>query len=184
MKTIETTRLTLRAMSSSDCDSLFTILNDSDTTWWADLPRYETKSDVQDFIDWGNNRFAGLQYGIYEKGSDKVIGFLQVKEFYSIAKFHERELGYVLSKDYRGRGYMSEAVQAVCDHIFSDDMIHTISLEVLPDNGPSQGVARKCGFVLEPQPEGKREFRYLDGQPLDRLVLTAEEARRRKSLAA
>ena len=184
MRTIKTSRLELRAMSSSDCDNLFSILNDADTTWWADLPHYETRYDVQDFIDWGNYRFAGLQYGIYEKGSDKVIGLLQVKEFYSIDRFHERELGYVLSKDYRGRGYMSEAVQAVCDHIFTDDMIDIISLEVLPANGPSQGVARKCGFVLEPQPEGERELRFLDGQPLDRLVLTAEEARRKKSEAA
>ena len=46
------------------------------------------------------------------------------------------------------------------------------------------GVARKCGFVLEPQGDGERELRYLDGAPLDRLVLTAEEARRKKSRAA
>lgn len=181
MKTIKTSRLELRAMSSSDCDNLFTILNDAATTWWADLPRYNTKGAVQDFIDWGNYRFAGLQYGIYEKGSDKVIGLLQVKEFYSIDRFHERELGYVLSKDYRGRGYMSEAVQAICDRIFADNMIDTISLEVLPANGPSQGVARKCGFVLEPQEEDERELRYLDDQPLDRLVLSREHFAARKA---
>ena len=181
MRTIKTSRLELRAMSSNDCDNLFTILNDADTTWWADLPHYETRYDVQDFIDWGNYRFAGLQYGIYEKDSDKVIGFLQVKEFYSIDRFHERELGYVLSKDYRGRGYMSEAVQTICDRIFADDMIDTISLEVLPANGPSQGVARKCGFVLEPQAEDERELRYLDDQPLDRLVLSREHFAARKA---
>ena len=138
MRTIKTSRLELRAMSSSDCDNLFTILNDADTTWWADLPHYETRYDVQDFIDWGNYRFAGLQYGIYEKGSDKVIGLLQVKEFYSIDRFHERELGYVLSKDYRGRGYMSEA-------------------------------------------EDERELRFLDDQPLDRLVLSREHFAARKA---
>lgn len=174
MKTIETSRLVLKSMDSSDCDNLFTILNDTDTTWWADLPRYESKEDVHSFIDWGNYLFAGLQYGIYEKGADKVIGLIQVNEFYSTDKFHERELGYVLSKDYRGRGYMSEAVKAVCDDIFEDESISAVTLEVLPDNGPSQGVARKCGFILEPQPDCEKELRYLDGQSLDRLVLNRE----------
>lgn len=184
MNTIETPRLTLKPLRSAHCANLLPILSDRATAWWADLPRMRTPGEVRSFIHWGNFSGQIIQYGLFEKGSDTAIGFLQVKLPAFTGRADERELGYVLSKDYRGRGYMSEAVKAVCEDVFKDGSVRAVTLEVLPDNGPSQGVARKCGFVLEPQGDGERELRYLDGAPLDRLVLTAEEARRKKSRAA
>jgi len=79
-----------------------------------------------------------------------------------------------MSKDHRGKGYMPEAVNAVCDMVFQNEMIESITLEVLPYNQASQAVGRKCGFVLLPQEDDERETRYLDGAPLDCLVLTRD----------
>ena len=174
MKSIETPRLVLRQLTAADSGDLLAFLGDYDTAWWVDLPRFMDTDEVLDFIEWGNLLFDGEQYGICEKGSGRVVGLLQVKQFGTPWRLHERELGYVLSKDFRGRGYMTEAVRAVCGRLFSDGFVEEVSLEVLPFNLPSQGVARRCGFVLRPQSECERERRLLDGEPLDLLVLTRE----------
>lgn len=170
MKTIETERLVLKAIECHDAMELFDILHDAQTAWWADLPIYSTLHDVLDFIDWGNWSGDIIQYGLFERESDTLIGFLQVKLPQCTGRSDAMELGYVLSKDHRGQGYMPEAVNAVCEDIFRDGAIRRITLEILPDNGPSRSVARKCGFSLVGQSEEERELRFLDDRPLDLFV--------------
>ena len=62
---------------------------------------------------------------------------------------------------------MSEAVNAVCNHLFQNEYIKRITLEILPDNLPLLGVARKCGFSFVEEPEEKKHLRFLDDKPLD-----------------
>jgi len=60
------------------------------------------------------------------KDSGKVIGFLGVEEYgreEDLSEFFPykgRSIGYVLSKDYWGRGLMPEAVRAVIDYLFDE----------------------------------------------------------------
>ena len=169
MKKINTPRLVLKAMSSSDCDNLRLILRDPETAWWFDSFVLDDRKLIEFVIHSGNMSKDSRQYGIYEKGSDTVIGLIQV---YIRWNENERELGYVLSKDYRGKGYMTEAVKTVCDRIFYNPAVDAVTLRVLPSNLPSQAVARKTGFVLEPQQEWEKETTFLDNLPMDRLVLT------------
>jgi RimJ/RimL family protein N-acetyltransferase len=171
MKRIITPRLVLKAMSISDCDNLRLILGDPETAWWFDSFVLDDRRLIEFFIHKGNMARDNLQYGIYEKGSDIVIGLVQV---YIRGNENERELGYVLSKDYRGKGYMTEVVKAVCDRIFYNPAVDAVTLRVLPANLPSQAVARKVGFVLESQKEWERDTTFLDNLPMDRLVLTRE----------
>ena len=169
MKKINTSRLVLKALSSRDCDNLHLILGDPETAWWFDSFVLDDRELIEYFIHRGNMSRDSRQYGIYEKGSDTVIGVIQV---YTRWKENERELGYVLSKDYRGKGYMTEAVKAVCDRIFYNPAVEAVALRVLPINLSSLAVARKAGFVLEPQPEWEKETTSLENLPLDKLVLT------------
>ena len=169
MKKINTSRLVLKAMSFSDCDNLRLILGDPETAWWCDSFVLDDCKLIEYFIHKGNMSRDSRQYGIYEKGSDTVIGLIQV---YIRENEKERELGYVLSKDHRGKGYMTEVVKAVCNRIFYNPAVEAVALRVLPNNLPSQAVARKAGFVLEPQPEWEKETTFLENLPLDKLVLT------------
>ena len=169
MKRINTPRLVLRAMSSNDCDNLRLILGDPETAWWFDSFVLDDRELVEYFIHKGNMARGSRQYGIYEKGSDTVIGLIQV---YIRENENERELGYVLSKDYRGKGYMTEVVKTVCNRIFYNPAVDAVALSILPANLPSQAVARKAGFVLDPQQEWEKETTFLDRLPLDRLILT------------
>ena len=156
MKSIETERLILKALEEKDAGSILKINSDRETAWWSDDYRRHNLDDAIDFIAWGNEGVEILQYGIFLKESDDVIGYVQIKLPVVTGTRDGRELGYVLSKEYRGRGYMSEAVNAVCDRLFQDKTIRHITLEILPDNLPSLGVARKCGFSFVEEPEEQK----------------------------
>lgn len=170
MESIETERLILKALEKKDAESILKIKGDRETSWWSDDYQHNNLDDAIGFIAWGNECVEILQYGIFRKESDDVIGYVQIKLPTVTGTRDGRELGYVLSKEYSGRGYMSEAINAVCNHLFQDKTIRHITLEILPDNLPSLGVARKCGFSFVEEPEEQKHRRFLDDKPLDLYV--------------
>lgn len=166
---IETERLILKAMTEKDARALLSTVGDSETAWWSDDYIYDLDETIE-FIEFNNQGIDTLLYGVFRKESDDVIGYVQIKLAPITGKIDVRELGYAMSKEYRRRGYMSEAVNAVCNHLFQNEYIKRITLEILPDNLPSLGVARKCGFSFVEEPEGKKHLRFLDDKPLDLYV--------------
>ena len=166
IEVIVTEHLILRAMEEKDARALLNTIGDEGTAWWSDDYRFHSIEEAIGFIAWGNEGDEILQYGIFKKDSDNVIGYVQVKLPELTGMPDARELGYALSKEHRRRGYMSEAVNAVCDHLFQDKTIRLITLEVLPNNLPSLGVARKCGFSFVEEPQEKKHLRFLDDQLL------------------
>ena len=166
---IETERLILKAMKENDARALLSTVGDSETAWWSDDYIYDLDETIE-FIEFNNLGIDTLLYGVFRKESDDVIGYVQIKLSPITGKIDVRELGYAMSKEYRRRGYMSEAVNAVCNHLFQNEYIKRITLEILPDNLPSLGVARKCGFSFVEEPEEKKHLRFLDDKPLDLYV--------------
>ena len=166
---IETKRLILKTLREKDARALLSTVGDSETAWWSDDYIYDLDETIE-FIEFNNQGIDTLLYGVFRKESDDVIGYVQIKLAPITGKIDVRELGYAMSKEYRRRGYMSEAVNAVCNHLFQNEHIKRITLEILPDNLPSLGVARKCGFSFVEEPEEKKHLRFLDDKPLDLYV--------------
>ena len=166
---IETERLILKTLREKDARALLSTVGDSETAWWSDDYIYDLDETIE-FIEFNNQGIDTLLYGGFRKESDDVIGYVQIKLAPITGKIDVRELGYAMSKEYRRRGYMSEAVNAVCNHLFQNEHIKRITLEILPDNLPSLGVARKCGFSFVGEPEEKKHLRFLDDKPLDLYV--------------
>ncbi|MBR4133859.1 MAG: GNAT family N-acetyltransferase [Bacteroidales bacterium] len=170
MKKIRTPRLVLRALKINDYFDIYDILRDYQTALWFGMYPEESPIVAQYFI-WRSSWDKSMrQYGIIEKGAKTVIGVIQVTDFGN----GEIELGYVLSKDYRRKGYMTEAVKAISKRLFYNPKVDTVSLRVLPSNLPSQGVARKVGFVLQPPMKHYKQMCYMTKEFYDRLVLTRE----------
>lgn len=143
---IVTDRLILKALAKEDARAILHILSDRETAWWSDDFRMRSRDEAIDFIAWGNEAIDVIHYGLFRKELEKAIGYIQIKLPKCTGIKDARELGYALSKDYRRQGYMSEAVNAICDHWFRDASINRITLEILNNNQPSLGVASKCGF--------------------------------------
>lgn len=57
------------------------------------------------------------------------------------------EIGYGMDAAYTGRGYMTEALQALTDWAFSAENVYAVEAETAPDNTASQRVLEKLHFV-------------------------------------
>ena len=84
------------------------------------------------------------------KENSKVIGSLGLEELDPDPVEDERcgrEIGYVLSKDYWGKGLMPEAVRAVIEYCFSELKFDYLTCGHFIRNDRSRRVVEKCGFV-------------------------------------
>ena len=118
---LETDRLLLREWKLTDVDDLYEYASVFGVGESAGWPHHKDKDEslyrVKKFID-EKHTFA-LVY----KENNKVIGSLGIEKYGSEDKLSEffnlkgREIGYVLSKDYWGRGLMTEAVKVVIDYL-------------------------------------------------------------------
>lgn len=170
MTKIFTERLVIRSLTRCDIDDVFDIMSDVETARAADFAPMESLNDAEAIVR-GRNNFYYSNFAICEKGSDKVIGLIQHRyvRLHGLRECGECEVGYLLSKDYRGKGYMTEALDAFCDLLF--DCFSTVYLTILPTNEASLGVARNVGFTYVEEDEDDKEVQYTDLRPLDRYEL-------------
>ena len=149
--TIETNRLILREWNQEDLDDLFeyaSVPGVGELAGWPHHPdKEESKRRLDHFIE-GKKTFA-----IVYKENNKVIGSLGIEKYGVEDKLSEffdyrgREIGYVLSKDYWGRGLMPEAVKAVIDYLFNVLNYDFLLCGYRDFNSQSKRVQEKCGFV-------------------------------------
>ncbi len=59
------------------------------------------------------------------------------------------ELGYWMGVNFAGKGYMSEALELVIDHVFNTLGLHRIEAACIPDNTRSVRLLEKAGFLRE-----------------------------------
>ena len=74
------------------------------------------------------------------------------------------EIGYGILPDQEGKGYTTEAVQAMTQWAFGNEDVVFIEAETEPENRASQRILEKCGFV--PDGEGQEGPRYVLEKPL------------------
>ena len=144
---LHTQRLTLRPWRQSDLEDFFEYASVEGVGQMAGwLPHKdigETQKILDSFIE--KKRTFALDY------QGKVIGSLGV-EYYSETESPEldsmrtRALGFVLSKDYWGRGLMPEAVNAVIRWLFEEQKLDAILCAHFDWNTQSARVQQKCGF--------------------------------------
>ena len=67
----------------------------------------------------------------------------------------EVEIGYGLGEKHTEKGYMTEAVRAMCKWAFESALVKSIVAETETDNEPSKRLLTRCGFK-----------KYLEGETL------------------
>lgn len=79
---------------------------------------------------------------------EEIAGHIEF--FRPVSYWDAFELSYQLYDDrFAGRGWVTEAVQLMIDHLFATKRQHRIHLVIVPENAASQRIAEKCGFELE-----------------------------------
>ena len=148
---LESKRLILREFKPSDVDDLFeyaSVPGVGEMAGWPHHPNIEeSKYRFNKFI---NEKHT---FAIVYKENNKVIGSLGIEKYGLEDKLSEffdyqgREIGYVLSKDYWGKGLMPEAVNLVKDYLFNVLNYDFLLCGHYDKNHQSQRVQEKCGFI-------------------------------------
>ena len=147
MKTLTTERLLLSRWRLSDIPSLYEYARDPEVGPPAGWPPHQSIWDsislvVKVLIPQG-------VYCIRPKDSGRAIGTISFSTDKYRPGVRSMELGYSISREYWGRGLMTEAVEAMIRHGFEDMGLDMISVTTGPDNERSQRVIEKCGFTYE-----------------------------------
>ncbi|WP_240644357.1 GNAT family N-acetyltransferase [Paenibacillus paeoniae] len=79
---------------------------------------------------------------------DRIIGSVALSNIVRGA-FLSCHLGYRLDGEEEGKGYMTEALQALIDYAFQDLELHRIEANIIPHNVASFRVVEKLGFMHE-----------------------------------
>ena len=149
---LKTERLVLRPWRQSDLEDFYEYASVDGVGQMAGWLPHKSKEDSQMILDRfieGKKTFA-LDY------DGKVIGSLGIEK-YDEEQYPEfddkrcREIGYVLSKDYWGKGLMAEAVKEVIRYLFEEVDLDLITCGHFLSNNQSHRVQEKCGF---------RHYRY------------------------
>jgi ribosomal-protein-alanine N-acetyltransferase len=124
---------------------------------------------------------TGYGFGIYAEG--RFAGEINLGTVQR-GPFQNAYVGYWIDRALAGKGYMPEAVVAVCRFAFEDLGLHRIQISIIPRNTASRRVVEKLDLRLEGVAE-----RYLQiagvWEDHCRYAVTAEEwEARRDALAA
>ena len=76
-----------------------------------------------------------------------LVGSLNFSNF-SRGVFQNCTVGYSLAANYQGQGYMSEALRAGIDYVFSQLQMHRIEANYLPCNQRSGNLLKRLGFTV------------------------------------
>jgi ribosomal-protein-alanine N-acetyltransferase len=147
---IETDRLILRGFTQKDLTDFYeyaSVDGVGEMAGWAHHKSIEeSKVILNRFID-DDKTFA-----ICHKGNNKVIGSLGIEKYGledALTEFNGylgREIGYVLSKEYWGKGMMPEAMNAVINYLFNELNYDFLLCGYYIFNTQSKRVQEKCGF--------------------------------------
>lgn len=145
--TLRTERLTLRPWRETDLQDLYEYARVDGVGQMAGWTPHRDIGESREILDMfiREKKTFALEY------EGKAVGSLGI-EMYNEKLYPEldalrgREIGYVLSKDYWGRGLMPEAVRAAIGYLFDDVKLDFILVGHFDWNRQSARVIEKCGF--------------------------------------
>lgn len=142
---IETERLSLRPIDLGDTQDMFAYSSNIENTYYV-YPAHLTLEDTQFSIA---NYFMSEplgKYGVELKEERKLVGTIDLR-----IKPAQRsaEIGYVLSHDYQGQGYATEAAQAILKLAFEVLELEKVSATCNSENVESEALMLRLGMKKE-----------------------------------
>ena len=147
---LETERLVLRPLRHDDAEALHPMYSDAEANTYGSHPATTTIEESRERLAKALADTAWRAWAITLRGDDTALGTALIG---TVASYEKRqgnvtEIGYILSREYWGRGYVTEAVTALIDLLFSEGQ-RRVFADTDPDNAPSIAVLQRLGFTLE-----------------------------------
>lgn len=147
---LESERLRFRKLADSDALEVLILRGNLETMKFIPRPLVTTIEEALDHIKLINDNIdknQDINWAVTEKGNDKCIGIMG---FYRTQPEHFRtELGYMISPEHKGKGYVTEAVKTLLDFAFNTLNFHSIEAVIDSRHIASERILQKNGFVKE-----------------------------------
>lgn len=147
---IETERLILRKLETTDINDLFEILSSERVTKYYGKYPMKNLSEAEDLILKFHKAFSeqkSIRWGIELKEINRIIGTCG---FHCWNKNHFRaEVGYELGEAFWNKGYATEAISDILKYGFELMNLKRIEAIVYPENKPSEKLLLNLGFEHE-----------------------------------
>ena len=148
--TLTTARLTLRALATADVDAVYRACQDGAIQRWTTVPSPYRRADAEYFVNKvcpeGWRQGTEFTFGAVDPaGNGALVAAISL----SVRATRTAELGFWTAAEYRGRGLMTEAVEAVTRWGFTRIPLDRIFWRAEVGNAPSRATALRAGFVPE-----------------------------------
>jgi RimJ/RimL family protein N-acetyltransferase len=128
------------------------------------FPHPYTRADADAWLAHAATKNPIVDFAIVVNG--EAVGGIGYLPQHDVAR-RSVEIGYWLGEPYWGRGIVTGAVRALCEHIFRNPDICRIYASVFESNPASARVLEKAGFVCEGR---LRKSVTKNGQTMDALI--------------
>jgi len=147
---LESDRLVFRQFEMSDAQDLFEIRSDKITMQYMDKPLHKSVEDAEMMIGGIRKSFEekrGVSWAIIERETNRLIGNFG---FWKLEYAHcGAEIGYALTREFVGKGLMSETLHNMINFGFKNLQVHRIEANINPKNISSIKLLEKVGFIQE-----------------------------------
>ncbi len=146
-----TDRLVLREFEEDDWKAILAYQDDPlylRYNPWSHRTEQDVRRFVQMFIDWSKEEVRRkYQLAITLRSEGKLIGNGGLRM--SNHSSWEADIGYELNSHYWGKGYATEAAQALLTFGFNELRLHRIIAQCIAENSASAHVLEKIGMQYE-----------------------------------
>lgn len=147
---LKSERLHFRKLADTDAPEVLALRSNPETMKFIPRPLATNIEEALAHIKIINDKIdenLDINWAVTEKGSDKCIGIMG---FYRTQPEHFRtELGYMISPEHKGKGYVTEAVKTLLDFAFNTLNFHSIEAVIDSRHIASERVLQKNGFIKE-----------------------------------
>jgi RimJ/RimL family protein N-acetyltransferase len=143
---LETERLILRPFEPGDAEEIHVVYSDPSTFEYLGSEPSESIEDTREVLTRVRERLRerGLALGaVVERSSGRVIGDCGLQH---LEGGPQVEVGYRMGREYRGRGYTTEAARAWLSHGLDTLGLERIVAVARPENVASTRVMEKAGM--------------------------------------
>jgi ribosomal-protein-alanine N-acetyltransferase len=166
--TLTTPRLTLRPFTLNDVAPLYRILNQPDILQYFPNPGAPSIERAQKIIEKQLTHWQEHNFGWWAVVPNKQTELIGWNGLQYLPETDEVEVGYLLSKQFWGRGYATEGAKASIQFGFENFNFGEIIGLTHPENIASQNVLKKCGmhFIEQKEYFGMQLFRFMLSKPV------------------
>ena len=145
---IKTNRLTIRPFRETDIEDLFELYNDESTCRFLLHEAWNASSKNENALKKiaANRLTPNTAASLACVLDGKVIGDISI--WYTDMK-ETVEIGFAFHHAYAGKGYATEAVEAMIDYLFTVVKVHRIQANLDARNAPSAKLCQRVGMRKE-----------------------------------